>query len=163
MRQLQDQRQFVCICRKILVRRKQQKTCVVFAAVFQMLAQNYPAILFCGAPAGNGRAAEITLSENSLDAPGGVFSGNSFDLRIGSEKTPALIERHRMRFDRDDFLERCARTTDQTVTNWNDDFTNYIELAVQEQIERRVDKAGQAVFDGRQKVVRAPIVNRRVK
>ena len=126
-----------------------------------MLAQNCATVFFDCATSGNSRPRWITTADDARDTARRVFRGNPFDLRIGSQETPALIERHRVRLDGGDRLERRARTTDQTMTNRNDDFTNDVETAVEQQIERGMYKACETVFDGRQDVVGALIVDRR--
>src|SRR5207237_2601344 len=107
----------------------------------------YATVFFDCATSGNSCTRWITDADDARDAARGVFGGNPFDLRIGSQETPALIERHRVRLDGGDRLERRARTTDRTMTNRNDDFTNDVEAAVEQQIERGMYKACETVFD----------------
>ena len=126
MRKLNDERELIRIFSEIFLRREEKKARVVFAAVLQLLAQNHAAVFFGGALSGDGCAGQITLSQHASHAARGVFRRDPLDLRIRSQKTPALIQRHRVRFDCGDRLERCARTTDETVADGNDDFTNYV-------------------------------------
>src|SRR5207302_7896146 len=131
------ERETIRICGEILIRREQEKARVVFAAVLQMLAQNHAVVFFGGALSGDGRAGQVALRYNASDAACCIFRRNSLDLRIRRQKTPALIQRDRMRFDCRDRLETCTWTTDETVADGNDDFTYYVQVAIQELIERR--------------------------
>src|SRR2546426_2035410 len=114
-----------------------------------MLAQNYATVFLGGAFSGDGCVGEIALSQNARHTTCGIFRRDPLDLRIRSQKTPALIQRDWVRFNRGDGLERCARITNETVADSNDDFTSYVQLAIQELIERRMHKTGETVFDRR--------------
>src|SRR5438105_15259250 len=120
-----------------------------------MLAQNHAAIFFGGAVSGDSCVGQIALGQNARHAARGVFRRNPLYLRIRRQKTPALIQGDRMRFNCDDRLEGCAGATDETVANGNDDFTNYMQLAIDELIERWMYEAGDTVLDGRQNMIRA--------
>ena len=96
-----------------------------------MRAQDYAAILFGRAPAGNRRARTIAAGHDARDAARGIFRRNALNLRVGSQKTAALIERNRMRLDGRNRVERRARTADEIVGDGNDDFADYVQVAVQ--------------------------------
>src|SRR5690348_3110403 len=132
MRELNHQRELVSVFSKISLRCEQKKPRVVFAAVFQMLAQNHSAIPLGRAFSGDGRARRITPADDPLDAARGIFRRDSLDLRISSQEAAALIERDRMRFHGANLLEGRARATDQAVTDRNDHFANNVEMAIQE-------------------------------
>src|SRR5438552_6535128 len=155
MRKLDDERETIRLFSELIIRREQEKARVVFAAVFQMLAQNHAAVFFGGSSSGDSCAGQIALSQNARHAARGVFRRDPLYLRIRRQKTPALIQRDGMRFHGGDRLEGCAGATDETVADGNDDFTNYVQLAIDELIERWMYEAGDTVLDGRQNMIRA--------
>src|SRR6266852_4122349 len=123
-----------------------------------MLTKNHSAVLLCCSFAGDGRAGRISLRNYSGDAPRGVFRGDAANLWISRQKATTLIERHRMRLDHGYTCERRARTTNQIVIDWNDDFAGNIQLAIQQQVIASMNETGQTVFDGRQNAICGLIV-----
>src|SRR6185295_5400313 len=110
-------------------------------------------------PARDSSVRQIALGHNARHTAGRIFRRDSFDLRVGPQKAPALLEGHRMRLNRGDGFERRAGTADQAVTDRNDDFTGDVQIAVQQKVVASMDKTGKAVFDRREYVIRSLVVD----
>ena len=64
-------------------------------------------------------------------APGSIFRSDSLNLGMRGEEAFTLGQRHRMGFDTLEFLERCASTTNQMVSNRDDHFGDNVQRAFQ--------------------------------
>src|SRR4051812_15935723 len=104
-----------------------------------MLKQDLAAVGLRGATAGDGGAGRVISLNNLRDAAGGVFGDERANPRVCGEEAQALGERDRMRFDRPDGFERCARTDYETVADGDDDLADDFELALQEKVKGAVD------------------------
>src|SRR6185503_4036365 len=146
MWEFNDQRDFVSVVRKIRARCEQKKARVVFTAILQMFAKNNSAMLLCRTFSGDSRTRFLTLLQNPRHTPCGVFGGNSLQLRISCQKTSALIECDRMRFDSCNLLKCGARTADQTLIDRDNDFADDEQFAIQKQVKAGMYETGEAVL-----------------
>src|SRR5678816_4872012 len=153
MWEFNDQRNFVSVVGKIRARCEQKKACVVFTAVLQVFAKDNPAMLLCRAFSRDGCTRCLTLFQNSRHTPCCVFGGNSLQLRISCQKTPALIECDRVRFDSCNLLKCGARTADQTLINRNNDFADDKQFAIQKQVEAGMHETGDTVLNRSKDIV----------
>ncbi len=77
-----------------------------------------------------------------------------------AEKMLALRQRHRMRLHHPHLIEARSRRPDQIVHDGNDLLADDVQIAVDQQVERPMHRARQAVLDGRQDIVRQSFENR---
>ena len=82
----------------------------------------------------------------------GAFSEEAA-VRLLGEEALALRERDRVRLDGLDLFERGAGAADEEVTDGDDDLRGDAERAVEQQVVRAVDGAGERVLGGREREV----------
>src|SRR5216683_4088163 len=94
------QRRLVSVRYELSRRPEQEEARVVFAAIFQVFAQNDSTIVLKGAPASDRRASWIARADNLRHATRRILRDHAPYLRIGFQKTPALFQRDRVRLNR---------------------------------------------------------------
>src|SRR5690242_20545087 len=96
--------------------------------------------------AGNGRMRLIPPVERLPYAPRGVFRGDPFPQRMSGKESLALRQRHRMRRDTTNVIDRCSRARDKLHFDWQDGFCNNGELAFEKQVIDAHNRTREGVF-----------------
>src|SRR6185437_15558466 len=138
---------------------QQKETSVVFATIFEMLAQDDAAITLDGAPAGNGRSSRIIRLNNLGDAAGCIIRRHATYLRIDLKETSTLLERDGMRFHRLNRVKRSSGAANQVMADRNDDFADDLQIAIGKHVEGSMHETNQAVLNRSQNVVCRLIVD----
>ena len=85
----------------------------IFGVVLDFFGEDDAAVVVGGATARDCGGNFVAADEDFADAAGGVFGGDALEVRMLREETFALRERHRMRRDGLDLVERCAGDRDE--------------------------------------------------
>src|ERR1700722_19125825 len=93
----------------------QKETSVVGWIVFDAGSQHFSPIGEGGLLAGDGADLPIAEGGYMLHAPSGVVKGSGRHRRMLREKATALGQSDRMRQNRPDIRDRCARDSDEIV------------------------------------------------
>lgn len=135
------------------MRREEQKARVIFAMVLDVFEEDFAAVDFGGAFGGDGGAGGIVGGDDGANAACRVERGDALELRMRAEEMFALRERDGMRFDGGEAVKRGVRRSDQMKRDGMNDFGDDMKMALEKQIVGSVNRAGESVLDGCQRVV----------
>src|SRR6185369_14433382 len=87
------------------------------------------------------------------DTAGSVVGYRAFYLRVVLKKATALRERDRVRLHSRNRIEDGSRAADQVLFDLDFNFVEYGERTRAQEIDSRLNDAGDRVFDGREQIV----------
>src|ERR1700722_1228883 len=105
MIELENERKLVGVFGRIGGGCKEEEARVVFAVVFQMLAQDRATVNRRGATAGDGRARFVFRVDDGADAAGSVLGDHALEARMGDKELLALRGGARMRINDHAFVK----------------------------------------------------------
>ena len=120
----------------------------ILGVVLDVGSEDDAGVVFSGAAARYGCAGFVAASQGFADAAGGVFGGDSLQVRMGDEEAFALSESHGMTRDGADRIERGAGAADEVMLDGEDGFGSDVEGAFEEKIVDADNWAGEGVFYG---------------
>ena len=138
---------------------KQHEAREVVGEVFDVLLQDGPAVESGSLAAGDGGAGAVPGVDDGLHASGRIVGHLALDRRMPGEEALALRQRHRVRLDFANILERRSGDGDQTVRNRQYDFIDDAQAGFVQQVVALVDGAGQRVFEGSDDVLGAALAD----
>lgn len=138
---------------------QQDKAGKVLRIILNARGEDVAAVVLRGAAAGNSRATAIAVRDHVTNASGGIFRGNTLQVRMSHKESLALRECHWMRSDRPQTSERRAATTDQMVLDRQDRLGGNREGALQKQIVNADNRPGEGIFDRSQDRIRETVIN----
>ncbi len=127
---------------------QEDETREIFGVVLDFFGEDDAAVMVGGAAAGDGGGYFIAATENFADATSGVFGGDALEEWMLREEAFALRERHRMRRDRSNLVERCAGDRDEIELDGEDRLGGDGELIFEHEVVDADDRAGERIFDG---------------
>src|SRR5712664_3464641 len=104
---------------------------MVFGVILKVLQQHGTTVNVCGAHAGDSGTRRLAPLDYLCDAAGSVFRRNPLKLGMRSEKAFTLRQRNRVRFDSPDSIEIGTGTTNELVSNRNDNFGANVQRTFQ--------------------------------
>ena len=141
VREKHDERKFVGVWPSFGGGRQEEEARVVFPIVLKVFEQNFPAVDMRGAASRDCSPRGIGVADHVANASGGIVFRNPSYPRMAAEEPLALGERHRVRFNLADVVERCGREPDQTVAHGEHDFGIDVQSAFKQKIEGTVNRA----------------------
>ena len=120
----------------------------IFGVVLDFFGEDHAVVVIGGPAAGDCGGNRIAAAEYFADAAGGIFGGDALVQRMLCEEAFALRERHRMRRDGFDLVERRAGDCDEIELDGKNRFGGDGEPIFEHEVIDADDRAGQRIFDG---------------
>ena len=120
----------------------------IFGVVLDFFGEDYAAVVIGGAASGDCGGDCVAAAEDFADAAGGVFGGDALEERMLREEAFALRERHGMRRDGFDLVERGAGDSDEIELDGENCFGGDGEAIFEHEVVDADDRAGERIFDG---------------
>ena len=114
MRELHRDRHFARVgcgrdCGGVGLAAQEDEAREIFGVVLDFFGEDDAVVVVGGAASGDRGGDFVAAAEDFADAAGGVFGGNALEERMLREEAFALRERHGMRRDGLNFVERVRR------------------------------------------------------
>ena len=119
----------------------------IFGVVLNFFGKDDAVIVIGGATAGDGGGNFVAATEDFADAASGIFGGDAFEERMLGEKAFTLRERHRMRGDGLDLIERGAGDGDEIELDGENCLGGDGEAIFEHEVVDADDRAGERIFD----------------
>ena len=126
---------------------QQDETREIFGVVLDFFGEDHAAVVICGTAAGDSGRNFVATAKDFAHAAGGVFGRDAFEQRMLREEALALRERHGMRRDGLDLVERCAGDCDEIQLDGKNCFGGDGELIFKHEVVDADDRAGERIFD----------------
>ncbi len=120
----------------------------IFGVVLDFFGEDDAVVVIGGAAAGDRGGDFVAAAEDFADAAGGVFGGDALEERMLREEAFALRERHGMRRDGFDLVERGAGDSDEIELDGENCFGGDGEAIFEHEVVDADDRAGERIFDG---------------
>jgi hypothetical protein len=153
MRELHRDRHFARVgggreCGGIGFAPQQDETREIFGVVLDFFGEDHAAVVICGTAAGDSGRNFVATAKDFAHAAGGIFGRDALVERMLREEALALRERHGMRRDGLDLVERCAGDCDEIQLDGKNCFGGDGELIFKHEVVDADDRAGERIFDG---------------
>lgn len=137
-----------CDCGGVGFAAQQDEARKIFGVVLDVFGQDDAVVVVGGAASGDGGGDFVAAAEDFADAAGGVFGGDAPEERMLSKEAFALRQRHGMRRDGLDLVERGAGDGDEVEFDGKDCLGGDREAIFEHEVVDADDRAGERVFDG---------------